>query len=286
MVKYDISVVLGSKNRRNLIKATIASIRENGFSGRIEIIVIDGGSTDGTCDWLALQTDIVTIIQPNYNISTHHGISKLAHSWGEFMNIGFKYASSPWIVMISDDLILTKGVLQKGYDHLVKQAKNGSKIGGGAFYFREYPRHSYYRLIMLPGNIININHGFYNREALIDVNFTDEKNFNFYCADGDLVLRMHEKGWQIIELADCYVEHLVHLPQLRKKGYSPATLNDIDTFNKKYPLPCSNAVRKKHAKIENNRRVFWKVAFFNCIMGIFVAQIDKFLSLQRNHPSI
>lgn len=39
---YDISVVLGSKNRKNLLKATINSIRKNGFHGNLEIIVIDG----------------------------------------------------------------------------------------------------------------------------------------------------------------------------------------------------------------------------------------------------
>ena len=76
MGQYDISVVLGSKNRKKLIKATIESIRGNKFNGSIEIIVIDGGSTDGTCDWLAKQTDIFTIIQPNYtttNVKRIHG---------------------------------------------------------------------------------------------------------------------------------------------------------------------------------------------------------------------
>ena len=59
---YDLSVVMGSKNRKNLLKATINSIRTNGFNGNIEIIVVDGGSNDGTCDWLAKQTDVFTIV--------------------------------------------------------------------------------------------------------------------------------------------------------------------------------------------------------------------------------
>ena len=33
MGQYDISVVLGSKNRKKLIKATIESIRKNKFNG-------------------------------------------------------------------------------------------------------------------------------------------------------------------------------------------------------------------------------------------------------------
>ena len=80
MGQYDISVVLGSKNRKKLIKATIESIRKNKFNGSIEIVVVDGGSTDGTCDWLAEQTDVITIIQPNYTTTNDKGIKCKAHS--------------------------------------------------------------------------------------------------------------------------------------------------------------------------------------------------------------
>ena len=38
---YDISVVLGSKNRKNLLKATINSIRKNGFHGNHKNIIIN-----------------------------------------------------------------------------------------------------------------------------------------------------------------------------------------------------------------------------------------------------
>lgn len=77
---YDLSVVMGSKNRKNLLKATINSIRTNGFNGNIEIIVVDGGSNDGTCDWLAKQTDVFTIVQPNYTTINDKGIKCKAHS--------------------------------------------------------------------------------------------------------------------------------------------------------------------------------------------------------------
>ena len=100
----------------------------------MEIIVVDGGSNDGTCDWLAKQKDIFTIIQPNFRIIDQQGISILSHSWGEFINIGFKYSSSPWVVMVSDDLILTEGALQKGYYLLNERVKSGEKIGGRSIF--------------------------------------------------------------------------------------------------------------------------------------------------------
>jgi glycosyltransferase involved in cell wall biosynthesis len=63
--KTQVSVVLGSYNRRRFLKATIQSIRNNGISVPYEIIVVDGGSTDGSLRWLSWQKDIITIVQHN-----------------------------------------------------------------------------------------------------------------------------------------------------------------------------------------------------------------------------
>jgi len=271
----DISIVLGSKNRKELLKATIDSIRNNGFQGKMEIIVIDGGSTDGTCNWLAKQKDIFTILQPNFKIVDSVGISVLGHSWGEFMNIGFKYAKAPWIVMVSDDLILAKGALQKGYDELIKKVSQGNKIGGGAFFFREYPRHSYFRVGLLPRDIITINHGFYNKKALEDVNYIEEHDYNFYCADGDLILRMDEKGWTVIALEDCYANHLVHKPKLGKVKHSASTLRDISNFEKRYPYPKSSESIIKDCNVLISNKAFWKAAFLNCVLGVFLKIYDN-----------
>ena len=276
MKKNDISIVLGSKNRKNLLKATIESIRGNGFIGKMEIIVVDGGSTDGTCDWLAKQKDIFTIIQPNYKIIDKEGVSILAHSWGEFMNIGFRYASAPWIVMVSDDLILAEGALQKGYDELECRVKNREKIGGGAFYFREYPRNEYYRIGISPKDYITINHGFYYKEALTAINYIDEVNYNFYFADNDLVMRLNDNGWKTISLEECHANHLVHKPNFGKSKYSLSTQRDIATFNRVYPFPKNKEIMIKYFKNSNNLGSFWKAAFINCMMGVFLKFYDKY----------
>lgn len=67
MNKPVVNVVLGSYNRKRFLKLTIDSIRKElescDFSH--EIIVVDGGSTDGAIGWLSKQKDIVSIIQHN-----------------------------------------------------------------------------------------------------------------------------------------------------------------------------------------------------------------------------
>jgi glycosyltransferase involved in cell wall biosynthesis len=276
-MNYKISVVLGSKNRKNLLKATINSIRNNGFSGKMEIIVIDGGSTDGTCNWLAKQKDIFTVIQPNYKIVDNEGIPVLAHSWGEFMNIGFRYASAKYIVMVSDDLIIGKGCLQKGYDEMERRIASGEKIGSAAFFFREFPRHNYYRVGLLPGGTIALNHGFYYKQALEEVGYLDEKNYNFYAADGDVIMRLNQAGWHSIFLENCYAEHLCHKPTFKnKEKLSPLHKRDMDTFQKKYPSEQKNEYIVRTGSVTINKSAFFLHAFTNVFWGYLLKIYDKY----------
>lgn len=274
-MKYDISVVMGAKNRKNLLKATIESIRNNGFDGSIEIIVVDGGSTDGTCEWLAKQTDVFTIVQPNFSVVDSDGIKKRAHSWGEFMNIGFKYAHSDYICMVSDDLILAPGCLQKGYNEIKSRLTCGEKVGGGAFFFREYPRHDYYRVIMLAENNVHINHGIYYRPAMEAVNWLDETNFNFYCADGDFTMRLNRAGWKTIALEECFAAHLVHMPQ-SKKAIPAWMKKDMEMYKLMYPEEVNNSLRKHNLLPHINVSGFWKYALKNVLAGYLLKYIDKY----------
>lgn len=271
------SVVMGSKNRKNLIKATINSIRNNGFNGNVEIIVVDGGSTDGTCDWLAKQKDVFTIIQPNYSVVNDKGIKVRAHSWGEFMNIGFKATHSDYICMVSDDLILAPGCLQKGYDEIKRRIDNSEKIGGGAFFFREYPRKKDFYVGRVFNDYININHGFFYKPALSDVGWLDESTYNFYCGDGDISIRLNENGWITIPLHHCFALHLSHHP-MRKSSVPQWLVADIEVYHRKYDY----YEKKGGADMNNdtpsiNAAPFWKYAFSQVLVGFFMRWYDKII---------
>ena len=58
-----ISVVTGTYNRFAMLQRMVASARRSVSTLPIEIIVVDGGSTDGTQAWCKTHPDIVLIEQ-------------------------------------------------------------------------------------------------------------------------------------------------------------------------------------------------------------------------------
>src|SRR5579859_4414141 len=59
-----LAVVLGTYNRMSLLQGAIASIRDDIKDAfPYTIIVVDGGSTDGSIEWLFDQRDIITRCQ-------------------------------------------------------------------------------------------------------------------------------------------------------------------------------------------------------------------------------
>ena len=92
---FDISVIIPTYNRRELVRRAIDSVIKQS-AGRHEIIVVDDGSTDGTADALlsAYGDRIRLLRQANAGVSSAR-------------NAGMREASAPLIALIdSDDLWL------------------------------------------------------------------------------------------------------------------------------------------------------------------------------------
>jgi glycosyltransferase involved in cell wall biosynthesis len=280
----DVSIVLGSLNRKHLLKRTIQSVRENGLVATIEMIVVDGGSTDGTCEWLAKQRDIMTLIQPNYRIVDANGNPRRAHSWGKFMNLGFRMAKASWVLMLSDDLLLCPGAIQLGLEQLTSQTASGKRIGGGALFYRDYPQSTAYHIKLLFGDFVHINHGFFNKAALEAVGYADETSFEFYAADGDLTMRLNLGGWVTIPLEHCYAEHLNRRVSLWRKVKSgqPMENRDMATLTERYGhLPSSSRnITREWYDPRHTARLFWELDPIACLQGMILRYYQKSLSHQ------
>jgi len=206
--KTQVSVVLGSYNRKRFLRATIQSIRDNGISVPYEIIVVDGGSTDGSLRWLSRQKDIITIVQ--HNQGSFRGQPIRRRSWGYFMNLGFKCAQGKFIVMISDDSLLIPGSIMNGLNYFEDLTLQGRTIGALAYYFRNWPEQKDYFVRTTLGDKVCVNHGMFLNSALEDVGWIDEERYQFYHADGDLCLKLWQRGYEVVDCPHAFVEHFRH----------------------------------------------------------------------------
>lgn len=205
--RAEVSYVLGSLNRRQLLEQAVDSVRADCAGLRYEIIVVDGGSTDGSIEWLCAQSDLISIVQ--HNRYERDGEKRRRMSWGRFMNIGFRAASAPWIAMISDDCYLLPGSTAAALKRVGEARASGLKVGGCAFYFRNWPlEEAYYVQRTLGGNLM-VNHGLYAREALEAVGYANEDDYAFYKADSDLSLRLWKAGFAITDSKASVCEHFM-----------------------------------------------------------------------------
>jgi len=203
--KAILSIVIGSYNRKPLLKKAIQSVRDNAIKVSYEIIVVDGGSTDGSMEWLITQKDVITIIQ--HNRGEFNGKPIERRSWGYFMNLGFKSAQGRYILMISDDCLLLPGAVNCGLDRFAELETQGRKVGGVAFYFRNWPSEKEYYIQKTLGGKLMVNHGLYSKQAMVEVGWLEEGKYIFYKADGDLCLKMWQAGYEIVDCPGAYVEH-------------------------------------------------------------------------------
>lgn len=206
-MKPTVSVVLGSYNRLFFLKQAIRSIRESEAPFGYEIIVVDGGSTDGSVRWLTRQKDIVTIVQ--HNRGEWQGRSIERRSWGYFMNLAFKAAAGKYLLMMSDDSVLTPEAMARGVAHAQQQERHGKKVGAVPFYWRNWPEEEKYFVIATNGQPY-LNHGLYLRKAVHDSGWINEEDYFFYTADVDLCFRLLEAGYSIDPAPHALVEHYNH----------------------------------------------------------------------------
>ncbi len=100
----DISVVSGTYNRLPLLQEMVASARREALADlKVEFVLVDGGSTDGTQAWIATQSDI-RLIQ---HTRLHGAI--LAFNDGAYA------ARGRYVVLANDDIVFQPGSIAAAF---------------------------------------------------------------------------------------------------------------------------------------------------------------------------
>jgi GT2 family glycosyltransferase len=205
MARPTVSIVMATYQRLPFLKAAIASIRASDLHVPYEIIVVDGGSKDGSLEWLALQEDILTILHHNREVRGNTIARR--RSWGYFVNLGFKCAQGLYICMLSDDTVVYPDTIANGVSEFDRKLAQGRRLGGLAFYWRSWPEESQYRVCRTIGARPMVNHGLFLRNAIEQVGWIEEDLYSFYHADSDLCLKLWHAGFEIAACEAALVEH-------------------------------------------------------------------------------
>lgn len=108
-----LSIVSGTYNRLDHLKRMVDSVRGSVLDLNYEIILVDGGSTDGTIEWCKEQDDIVLIEQ-----------GELRGAIPAF-NEGAYAAQGECVALLNDDIEVSGNTLRKAYMYL----KNHPHVG-------------------------------------------------------------------------------------------------------------------------------------------------------------
>lgn len=271
----ELSVVIGSFNRHKLLELCIESVRNELTNHKYEIIVVDGGSSDGTLEWLSTQKDVITIVQ--HNRGEWRGNKIIRKPWAYFMNLAFKCATGKYICMLSDDSLIVPGAINNGLDLFDKMLGQGVKLGGVAFYFRDYPVRKHFAVAINVG-CLYVNHGLFLKSAMDEVGYCDE-NYHFYFADTDLALKIKAAGYRIVSSKSSFVEHYFEAtPEIRASNNDDRKEKDRMRLIEKWAgVAYPEADKDRYVKVVG----YWQV--HPCAMTDETPQIKQLMMVSQPH---
>jgi len=223
-----VSTIIVNFNAGQLLRRCVASLLDCPL--KIEIIVVDNASTDGSLDTLD-SSPAITIIRNNRNLGFSAGC-----------NIGIKTATAEHLLFLNPDCSFTPGTVKKLLDYLQVHKEvgmvggllvdpDGTEQGGGrramptpwrtlvratglTRFSNRWPRlfeDFYLHKQPLPKKPIEVEAisgacMLVKRKALEDVGLWDEGYF-LHCEDLDYCMRFRRSGWKIAFVPDARIVH-------------------------------------------------------------------------------
>lgn len=208
-----VSCVVIGINSSKTISQCINSIKNSDYKGKIEIIYVDGGSTDNTIR-LVNKIKRVKIIQLNQKHPTP----------GRQRNAGWKAAKGNLVHFFDGDVIVEKDWISTA----VKKINSKKNIGAVCGLRKEkYPNKNFYHMVadLEWDNKIGITK-YFGGDVLIKkktLNITKGYDSNLIAGeDPELSFRIRKKGYKLIRLKKIMCYHDINMGSFKqyfKRGY-------------------------------------------------------------------
>lgn len=194
-----ISIVTGTLNRLKYLGGLIGNTVESDWRDGLELVLVDGGSTDGTIEY------IKRLNHPNIKLVEVGKRSSYPH----YMNLGIKNASYENICQWNDDVLLcnkwddvfetisddhdaylfnwkegdTESMKYLNWTNCAGMRDNGWNLHNCADY--SYPN-------PVKGEVV-MNYGIYKKDVFRNYGLYNPA-YQYYCADGEMAMRAYYSG--------------------------------------------------------------------------------------------
>ncbi len=230
--RLDVSVVIVNWNAREYLTRAVASVFADRFSGAVEVVVVDNGSTDGSVDRLQAAEARARIVETGANLG-----------FARACNAGVRTARGGLVLFLNPDAELRPGALAA----LVSAAAAHPDAGvlGGLVVGRDgvvdpasrrnvpTPAMALRRLLPFPGGARRAGAAAYNVDIALDEGITEvgavsgsflmirrsafdalggfDERFFLYAEDLDLCHRARSAGWTVRSVPDAVAVHHKHV---------------------------------------------------------------------------
>jgi glycosyltransferase involved in cell wall biosynthesis len=210
----EISIVTGTYNRLVYLQKMVESARRSVGRGiPYEIIIVDGGSTDGTPVWCKSQSDIVFIQQ-----------GKLLGAVKAF-NAGFAEARGRYVVIGNDDIEFIDESIQTVYAYL----EDHKDVGIGCFYQDRGGKDFHIELLAATqnGKYVSVPYG---QVCMVPKWLGDKVGWwgdytKTYAGDNELSCNVYELGYKVVPVPCACIHDRMPMDNLRIINSGSTELN-------------------------------------------------------------
>jgi GT2 family glycosyltransferase len=279
-LEFDVSIVIVNYNVKNLVEKCIESIYLNTSNLKVEIILVDNCSNDGSVEMIKSKFPDVVLIE-----------NKINKGFPAANNQAFKICKGEFVFMLNPDTEILNDAIYKLYSFIISNIEyslvapqllntNGT-LQHSAWRF---PKIIYVFADLFHLNFLSKSKGyndkdltkmfeadsysgaaiFFRRNVFETVGMLDEKLF--WIEDIDFCYRIKKAGLRMVYFPDAKILH--HIGQSAKKNYNISISNQI--FNK------IKFFNTHHSKLET--QMIKLISFFGVLFKIIIFAFLSFIS--------
>lgn len=216
----EVSIVSGTYNRLRHLKNMVESIRRSVKYGLpYEIVLVDGGSTDGTIPWCKSQSDVVLIEQ-----------GELLGAVKAF-NAGAMAAKGRYVILANDDIEFIDEAILSGFSFM----QDNLDVGVGCFYQDRYKLRWHVEQMPAIRNNRQVS-AWYGQVCIVPKWLGDKVGWwgdylHTYGGDNELSCNILELGYKVLPVPCAMIHDTTPEDDLRRinNSYDVTTNNHPDT---------------------------------------------------------